>query len=562
MPLTTTSRCILPILLLSCLCTARAAASTAIYDIRVDHARVGVSSVGGASRNGGRVADASTELVDALIQHDRLWLDPEGWPVRYQLSANVQGHSTQIDVRRSQSRLIETVTQDGQRQTHAFPSPAPISFIDNNSLDGLQALLDQLHGKPEPGSKLQVFVPQAQSFGTLYFDNVRNTHERLDGERLAVRSISARLSVGHDSVPLTLWLNPADGRLLRFAQPRRQVTMTLRNAAQPAASTPSLAETLTQQQHCLTTKPLRVPAGSTDLTGELTLPRQGKGPWPAVLLVPDRGVLDLNGYSVATPASDSIYKQLAYALACRGIAMLRYNKRSTSPNGGQRAATTVETDAKDIASLLNALDRQPWIDPHRLILAGHAEGGLTALYALNGLKPQPAALILLETPGEPLAQVLTDQWLTPARALGAETAQIESLHQTAEQALTAIRDSNGQQLTLNGALAGNPLAQRLAPYAGLLRSELRLDPARLAATVNVPMLIVQGGKDLRIPPANAKLLQQADHRAQRLDFADMTDSLVSSPLPPLIAHFTQRGSRIEPALAPDMARWIQHHTSQ
>lgn len=561
MPSTAVSRCTLLILLLSCLCTAQAAASTAIYDIRAENALVGISSISWTAQNGGRVASASTELPDTLVQHDRLWLDPEGWPMRYRLSANVQGHSIQIDVRRSKSELIETVTQGSQRHTQTFPSPAPVNFIDNNSLDGLQALLDRLHGKPKPGSKLQVFVPQAQSFGTLHFDAVRSTHERLDGKRLALRSISAQLSVGRSSVPLTLWLDPADGRLLRFAQPLRQVTMTLRNVAQSVTATPSLAETLMQQQRCLTAKRLMVPTGSIDLIGELTLPHQGAGPWPAVLLAPDRGALDLNGDSASMPVSNSIYKQLAYALACQGIAVLRYNTRGVSPSGGRWAATTVETNANDIASLLSALNRQPGIDPQRLILAGHAEGGLIALYTLNGLKPQPAALILLETPGKPLAQVLTDQLLAPARALGAATTQIESLQQAAEQALAAIRDSHGQQLTLNGALAGNPLARRLAPYAGLLRSELLLDPTRLAAKVKIPMLIVQGGKDLRVPPANAELLQQADHRAQRLDFADMTDTLVPSSLPPLSASFNLPDSLIEPALASDLARWIRRHTA-
>lgn len=536
----------------------------AIYDIQAGDAAVGISSVSWAAQDSNRMsrmASASTELSNALVQHDRLWLDAEGWPRRYRLSANVQGHPIQIDVKRSKSELIETVTQGSQQHTRTFASPTPVDFIDNNSLDGLQALLDRLHSKPTAGSDLRVFVPQAQSFGTLHFDTVRNLHETLDHTRMAIRSISARISVGDNSVPLILWLNPTDGRLLRFAQPQRQVTMTLRKAAQPVVATPNLTETLKQQQRCLTAKRLVVTTGSVNLIGELTLPYQGTGPWPAVLLVPDRGAVDLNGDNASMPASNGIYKQLAYALACHGIAVLRYNKRGVPPSGGQLAATTVETNANDIASLLSALVRQPGIDPQRLILAGHAEGGLIALYAVNGLKPQPAALILLETPGKPLAQVLTDQLLAPARALGAATAQIKSLHQTAEQALAAIRDSHSRQLTLNGTLAANPLTRRLAPHAGLLRSELSLNPARLAAAVKIPMLIVQGGKDLRVPSTNAKLLQQANHRAQQLDFADMTDTLVPSPLPPLSARFSLPGSLIEPALAPDIARWIRRHTT-
>ncbi len=530
----------------------------AIYDIRAGDAPAGISSVSWAAPNGGRMASASTELHGALVQHDRLWLDTQGWPLRYHLSANVQGHSVQIDVKRIRSELIETVTLGGQQHTQSFASPTPVDFIDNNSLDGLQALLDRLHGTPKPGSELKVFVPQAQRFGTLHFDTVHNVHKTLDRTRRAIRSIHARLSVGDHSVPLTLWLDPTDSRLLRFAQPQRQVTMTLRKAVQPAVA--SLAETLKQQQHCLIARRLTVPTGSVDLIAELTLPQQSAGPWPAVVLVADSGDLDLDGDNASMTVSNGIYKQLAYALACHGIAVLRYNPRGVPPSGGRREAATVGTKAEDLASLFSTLVRQPDIDPQRLILAGHAEGGLIALYALTGLEPQPAGLLLLETPGKPLAEVLTDQWLAPARALGAAAAQIKSLRRTAEQALTAIYDSHGRQLTLNGTLAANPLARLLAPQAGLLRSELSLDPARLAAAVKVPMLIVQGGKDLRVSPDNGRLLKQANSSAWQMDFADMTDTLVSSPLPPLSARFSLPGDRIEPALAPALARWIRRHT--
>lgn len=528
----------------------------AIYDIRTGDAPAGISGVSWAAPNGGRMASASTELPGALVQHDRLWLDTQGWPLRYHLGANVQGHSIQINVKRIRSELIETVTLGSQQHTQSFASPTPVDFIDNNSLDGLQALLGRLHGTPKPGSELKVFVPQAQRFGTLHFDTVHNVHKTLDRTRRAIRSIHARLSVGDHSVPLTLWLDPTDGRLLRFAQPQRQVTMTLRKAVQPAVA--SLAETLKQQQRCLTARRLTVPTGSVDLIAELTLPQQSAGPWPAVVLVADSGVLD--GDNASMTVSNGIYKQLAYALACHGIAVLRYNPRGVPPSGGRREAATVGTKAEDLASLFSTLVRQPDIDPQRLILAGHAEGGLIALYALTGLEPHPAGLLLLETPGKPLAEVLTDQWLAPARALGAAAAQIKSLRQTAEQALTAIYDSHGRQLTLNGTLAANPLTRLLAPQAGLQRSELSLDPARLAAAVKVPMLIVQGGKDLRVSPDNGRLLKQANSSAWQMDFADMTDTLVSSPLPPLSARFSLPGDRIEPALAPALAHWIRRHT--
>lgn len=545
---------LLPLLLMLLACPRGAAAATSLslYDIRIDGTESGISSVQWSAPDQIRQGNASTELPGALVQHDQLQIDAAGFPIRYRLEADVQGHHTRVDVQRHDDGLDVTIDQDDSNSTRHFASAEPVDIIDNNSLDGLQALLDRLRGQPAHGSTLRVFVPQALAFGTLAFDKSTLTQESFEGAQRRLRSITASLTVKGKRVPLTLWLDPTSGQLLRFAQTSQQVTMTLRPPA-PKAAPPA---TPASDGDCARSRRIDVRAGSDVIDTELTLPTQTGRPWPAMLLVAGSGVLDDSDALGAAAAATQIRRQLATALACHGIAVLNDSRHQVS-GGGE---TSVATSAGHLADLLNVLQHQPGVDPTRLILAGHAEGGLIALYALTGLKPQPAGLVLLNTPGQALGDTLTEQWLAPAQALGAGAPQRESLKQSAEAALTAIRASRGQQLTLSGTLVNNRLARRMAPMAGLLREELQLDPIKLAAAVKIPLLIVQGSKDTAVPPNSASRFQQVADKAQQIDFPDMNHDLAESPLPALSARVNAPGSTVAPKLAPSLAAWILRQT--
>ena len=535
-------RLLLPLLAVAGI--AQASSSIAIYDIRIDGVGSGVSSVRWTPPGHLRQANASTELPGALVQHDQLQVDGSGFAQRYRLEADVQGHYTQIEVRRDADRLQVTIEQDATRSRRQFDSPQPVDVLDNNSLDGLQALLDRLGGRPRARSSIQVFVPQALAFGTLDFDAIALEHHTLGGDSRSVRAISATLTVKGKHVPLELWLDPDSGQLLRFAQPDQQVTMTLR----PTPNDSGIAAAAKPASTCPHSRPIAVTAGTDRVHGELTLPSQGAGRWPALLLVAGSGALDSQEALGAAAASAGIRSQLARELACRGIAVLVE---------ADDRASSVEAAARRVADLLNRLQRLPGVDPAQLFVAGHGDGGLIALFALTGLDPQPAGIALLDTPGEPLAKVIIRTHMAPALALGAATSLKQTLEKSAEAALMAIRASDGQQLTLSGSLADNRLAGRLAPKAGLLRGELLLDPIKLAAAVRVPLLIVQGGKDIAVQPPDADRLQHAAGHAQRIDLKDMTHDLTSSPLPALSARVSAPGSKVDPQLAPALVDWIR-----
>ena len=114
---------------------------------------------------------------------------------------------------------------------------------------------------------------------------------------------------------------------------------------------------------------------------QLTIPAEGKGPFPGVLLIPGSGAVDMN----ETLAKDAKpFWQIAQYLSERGFAVLRYDKRGVGSTSNTILDTNVwgNTTANDLIQdskkALNVLIQQPEVDPKRISIIGHSEGTLYA----------------------------------------------------------------------------------------------------------------------------------------------------------------------------------------
>ena len=114
---------------------------------------------------------------------------------------------------------------------------------------------------------------------------------------------------------------------------------------------------------------------------QLTIPAEGKGPFPGVLLIPGSGAVDMN----ETLAKDAKpFWQIAQYLSERGFAVLRYDKRGIGATSNTILDTNVwgNTTANDLIQdskkALNVLIQQPEVDPKRISIIGHSEGTLYA----------------------------------------------------------------------------------------------------------------------------------------------------------------------------------------
>lgn len=252
------------------------------------------------------------------------------------------------------------------------------------------------------------------------------------------------------------------------------------------------------------------PGPQGDLAGTLIEPAEGK---PVVLIVPGSGPTDREGNN-PMGVNASSYRLLAEALSQRGIGSLRIDKRGMFES---RAAipdpndVTISAYAEDVSAWISVVRARTEVDC--VFVLGHSEGGLVALEA--GQKSDDlCGILLVASVGRPLGDTLREQLQSnPANAV------------VLEEAFSAIgKLEAGERVDTQNMHRGlmplfNPAVQ------GFLIDMFARIPAELAAGVEVPMLIVAGGKDIQTPVTDAEALAEGQPAAKLIVIDDMNHVL-------------------------------------
>ena len=199
-----------------------------------------------------------------------------------------------------------------------------------------------------------------------------------------------------------------------FERARADVQIVLNSANQvagffvrPAASTTPFIDSPYVDRSTFTEREITVDAGGWPLPGTLTMPN-GAGPWPAVVLVQGSGPSDRD----ETIGPNKIFRDLAHGLGSKGIAVLRYEKRTRQfgPKIAPLTTFTVKEETIDDAvAAVELLRKTSGIDPRRVFVAGHSLGGMVAPRIATAAGASVRGLIVLAGAVRSLEQSIIDQ---------------------------------------------------------------------------------------------------------------------------------------------------------
>ena len=132
---------------------------------------------------------------------------------------------------------------------------------------------------------------------------------------------------------------------------------------------------------------------------QLTIPVIGEGPFPGVLLIPGSGPTDMNYTEVANA---KLFWQIAEYLSERGFAVLRYDKRGigdnrTIVNNSLWGNMTYGDLKQDAEKAVNVLMHRPEVDPNKISLIGHSEGGEIAARVAIDNSDKVKNLVLIDS---------------------------------------------------------------------------------------------------------------------------------------------------------------------
>ncbi len=231
-----------------------------------------------------------------------------------------------------------------------------------------------------------------------------------------------------------------------------------------------------------------VGAGDTALPATLCLPA-GDGPFPGLVLVHGSGPHDRDETVIAVKP----FRDLAQGLATRGVAVLRYEKRTKAHP--ERAAamaarfTVQEEVIDDALAAARLLRGMPRVAPGRVSILGHSLGGML-VPRIAAQAPEAAGFVIMAGSTRPLDELFVEQINYLARADGSVTDEERRQMREAEAMAERIRalepSDAGKMEVLLGA----------APTYWL---DLRgYDPAAAARAVERPLLVLHGGRDYQV----------------------------------------------------------------
>lgn len=241
------------------------------------------------------------------------------------------------------------------------------------------------------------------------------------------------------------------------------------------------------------------------ISGSLTIPVDFKE-GPVVLIIAGSGPTDRNGNNPMM--KNNSLQQLAFGLANKGIASLRFDKRGvaeSAPALKKESELRFDDFIADVRGWVQLLKSDKRFT--EIIIAGHSEGSLIGMIAAQ---QDCSRLISIAGAGEPAN-------ITIRKQLASQPTQVTDIAYPVLDSIAA-----GHLVAEVRPMLSSLFRPSVQPY---LISWFKYNPKTEIKKLNIPVLIIQGTTDIQVSVDDAKNLHSAKPDAKLLIIENMNHVL-------------------------------------
>jgi uncharacterized protein len=299
------------------------------------------------------------------------------------------------------------------------------------------------------------------------------------------------------------------------------------------------------------------------LAATLTIP-PGKGPFPGVVLITGSGPQDRD----ESLLGHKPFLILADYLTRHGIAVLRADDRGTAKSTGDFKTATTADFATDTEAGIAYLKTRPEVDPHKIGLVGHSEGGVIAPM-IAARNKDVAFIVMMAGTGVPGDQVLIAQGEAIQIANGKSPAEAAKDAAKEREILTLVeteKDNAVLEQKVKEKLAGDApeaqiglqIKQVTSPW---FRYFLTYDPAVTLRKVTCPVLAINGSLDKQVLPSQnlpriRKALEDAGNKHFEVTELPGLNHLFQTAKTGSPAEYAEIEETMSPVALEKMSSWI------
>lgn len=231
------------------------------------------------------------------------------------------------------------------------------------------------------------------------------------------------------------------------------------------------------------------------IKGTLFSPDKVTSKTKLVILIAGSGPTNRSGNSTISGINNSL-KYLAEGLTRNGFAVFSYDKRIFA----QMINKTIDektlsfedfiNDAKDVVTYFKSQKKYA-----KIIIAGHSEGSLIGMVAA---KENVDGYVSLAGAGRPIDEVLSEQIAKNS----------PTMKETVDKDLALLKE--GKTFDNKNPMLASLFRESVQPY---MISWIKYNPQEEIKKLQLPILIINGTKDIQVPPSDAELLHKANPKS-------------------------------------------------